>query len=488
MAFTFETLLIELKLNGAQVTKQQLREIKEEVHQVNNAFSSMASLGGVTLILSQLSQLMQTFGEVSGLNVAAQFRGVAYSLESVLRNSTQTARIWRELKSLGNAIGVNPAVLGSTAARMIGSGVPQGQVVPELRKLMDLIAFGRVKSADIDPFLFNLQQVRGMGSAKADFADIREMISRAPGIQTVLSQGLGVEPKDLMKTLRGKSMSGSQVYEALLKGADGMAKGAAAARALHDPLFAVASLFQTMQQIMEPTGQILLSIGTPFLIMARAGATLLLKINEASGGIFGLTALIGGGLFLATRTATVALWDFVKAMLATSGAAKAATVGSAGSAAAGVAGGGIAGWIAKSWGGLSSVIRGGLIGGIISTVGNWIAGAMQNSGQSYGANKMQFAANGAGIGAIVGSVVPGLGTLAGAALGAAFGLIASFVADLTGHGVKAGQAADPMVQEQKKTNALLKDLKLSPFGGGARTARAISDFEAEYGLRAMYAI
>lgn len=496
MAATFEQLIIELRLNGAQPTKQQLKDIKQEVSNLENAFQSLGTLGGVTYLLSQLSELVRTFAVVSGVGIAAEFRSVAYSLEAVVRNSRQASGLWRELRDLGNQIGVSPAVLGGTAARMVGSGVPVGQVMPELSKLMDLIAFSRVASEDIEPFLFNLQQIRGMGSAKANFADIRQMITRAPGIQTALAAGLGVQPAQLMSTLRGSSMSGSEVYAALMRGADAMARGAASARALNDPLFATSRLFQTLSQVMEPTGQILLAIGLPILRVAQGLGTLLLNLNQVTGGVFGLTALLGGALFLATRQATASLWQFVAAMAATSTAARAATGTTAVSGGATAAGGALAGGLgARLLGGaaafLPRLLRGLGIGAVITAVSEMasyvVRGDDKNPTRSALGNSISRIGAGAGLGAMIGSVIPIVGTLAGGLIGAALGLGYDLYQKFSGNDKKVTEA-NPVVNEQKKTNKILEELKLQQWGGGGRTARVISDFEAQWAIQKAFAI
>jgi len=345
-----------------------------------------------------------------------------------------------------------------------------------------------VGAVDMQSVMFNLLQIRAMGGAKASFADIRQMLTRAPGMGTLLSQGLGIEPGDLMKTLRGESMSGSQVYDALMKGVDAIAQGAAAARALHDPLFAVASLFLTLRQAMESTGDILIKIGMPLVLLSRQMVSLFKATNEWSGGLLGLSILMGGALWLATRTATAALWDFVKSMVAVAGTSRLAALASGGgSAAGGVLAGGIAGIIGRVVSVIPAIIKGGIIGTIISGAGNWIADKMQQSpGNEYGANKLRALATGAGVGALIGSIIPGLGTAAGAALGGAIGLIGSFFSEMFGGGKKdkAGENEKTLAANTKRAADSLDEIKghFRTWGGGPRTQSAVSSFQLEWQL------
>src|SRR6185369_8674319 len=100
MAITLETLLVELKANGAALTKQQIREVKQEARELETALSSLGTLGGITYLLTQVGTLLGAFAEVSGINIAAQFRGVAISLEAVTRSATTAAKMMREIKDI----------------------------------------------------------------------------------------------------------------------------------------------------------------------------------------------------------------------------------------------------------------------------------------------------------------------------------------------------------------------------------------------------
>ena len=492
MAIALEQLMLELRLQGAAPTKQQLKDVKTEVRNLETAFATLGSGFGIGYLLTQIGDLLRAFAEISGLSIAAEFRGVTGSLEAVLRNSKQTAQVWRELRTLGNQIGVNPATLGGIAAQMIGGGDSPAQVLKDMPRLMDALAYGRVKSADIDPFLFNLQQIKSVGSAKADFTDIREMINRAPGIRSILAAGFGIENKDLMKTLRGKSMSGDQVYEAILKGSEAMAKGAAAARALSDPLFAVSSLFLTLRQVMEPTGQILVTIGMPFITLGRILANAALKINQWSGGVAGLALLIGGGVVIATRTATVALIDFAKAMLGTAVAARAGTgiaaIGSgaaagAGAGAVGLLGGGLIGRLWGSLGGsISKFFSRGILGTIIAGVSNFAGDMVAGDGKNPMRSLLGDMIKGAGIGAGIGALFGLPGALIGGGIGLIGGIGKNLYENFFGSKDKAGAAADPVASNTKRMADSLDEIKVQfrNWGGGPATAGAVSSFGLEW--------
>jgi hypothetical protein len=325
-------------------------------------------------------------------------------------------------------------------------------VTGELSKLADIAAFGGINRADLAPFLRNLLQIRGRGTGRADMADINELKDRVPAISRILAAGFGGKDTPESALKRAQGLTGRQLYETILKGSEALAKGAAAARALRDPMAALENLFDNLRMVMEPTGQILITMLTPVIRFAEWLVKILKGINELTGGFVGLYLVIGGAVWLATRTATVALWDFVRSLLGTAGAARAAAVGTTVS---GVAGAG-----------------GAAVGG---------------------------AAAGAGVMATVRSLLPRIIATVGYAY-VAYEVAKQFVDPKRGFRGEAGEfnkemdrikkyldpktrgAEDPQTRELKQVNRNLEEMKGRTIGAGKRTAAGISNFEAEYAI------
>jgi hypothetical protein len=455
---TIEELLVQIRLQGAQPTQQQLKAIREEVGKIETGFQQLSTLGGALVLVSNLREMLAVFSEVSGLNIAAQFTGIALSLETVTGSAEKANRLLRELKQLGKETPFDTAELAQFASRMIGAGVATEKVTGELSKLADIAAFGGINRADLAPFLRNLLQIRGRGSGRADMADINELKDRVPAISRILAAGFGGKDTPESALKRAQGLTGRQLYETILKGSEALAKGAAAARALRDPVAALANLFETLKMIMEPTGQILIRVLAPAMKMVQMLANALQNLNERTGGLAGLATLIGGGLWLATRTATAELWGFVRAMLATAGAARSA--GGAAAAASAVSG---AGGAAASTGVaafLPRLMAGGLIAGVIAMISGAIGDAIGGDGSNWMRRR----------------------------LGMAFQPFGGFrvAKDIFDNGFfgnpKKEGGEDPQTRELKQVNRNLEEMKGRTIGAGKRTAAGISNFEAEYAI------
>jgi hypothetical protein len=448
MATTLEQLLVEIRLQGAAPTKQQLKDIKKEVQDLEGALSMLGTLGGMTFFISQIGELARTFVQVSGVAVAAEFMGISRALEALTGSGQKAANILRQLKELGRTTAFDTADVSSVAGKMLGAGVTEGRLMPELQALLDLASHGMgLSRQDFPEFMRNLLQIRGRTTGKADLADINQLKDRVPQIGAFLAAGIGggVSREDALK--KAQSMTGRQLYDTIIKGSEAMARGAAAAKALRDPIAALGNLFENLRMTMEPTGKLLLMVGMPVLGLANKITTLLLKVNEWTFGLAGLAVLIGGAVYLATRTATKALIDFSKAMLATATSTRVGTNSTLTNATSGL---------------IKSLPFIGTAAIITEMVSGAIAGDRKNPTR-----------------AATGDFLSNL----------------LFTNPLYAYGKSiwdaqqqpANAAADPMVKEQKRTNKLLEDLKLTPWGGGLITARTVSDFEAQYALKAMYA-
>jgi hypothetical protein len=449
----FEQLLIELRLQGAQATKAQLREIKEEVRQVGDAFSSLATLGGMAALVSQMGEILSTFADISGMRIANTFNGIARALEAVTGSAGKASRLMEQFKEMGQKTIFDTSEVAGMGARMLGAGVSEAGVVRELGALLDLASHGMgVPREDFPEFMRNLLQIRGRGTGRADMADINQLKDRVPQIGRFMQAGIGgnISIDEAMR--KAQSMTGRQLYDTLIKGAEAMAKGAAAARVVADPFERMKNLFENLTASMAPTGRIFLFMSGLFLSLNETLGGIWSKFNQVTGGLAGLAGIIGVGLWLATRTTTVALLNFAKSIIATGLAAKGATGGATGGAAAGATAGaaGMAGVIAA----IARIIPIVAIAAIVGDTIDQIVNPRDMQTDTFNKAKELFGDR-------------------------------KWLVDNNGNPVS---PRNPMVDEQKKTNELLKELKFQTWGGGARSARAISDFEAQYAMAKMMAI
>lgn len=477
MAVTFEELIGSVRTTGAQQSKRDVDSVRDSFRTLGDMINSLGTLGGLTFLFSQLQELGRTLAQVSGVGIAAEFMGIARALTALTGSGEKANRFLEQFKRLGMQSAFDTTEVASMGARMLGAGVPEGRVVPELSALLDLASHGMgLSRQDFPEFTRNLLQIMGRGTGRADLADINQLKDRVPQIGSFIAAGLGggIGRQEALK--KAQSMTGKELYDTIIKGSQSMAKGAAAAKALNDPIAALGNIFETLRMTMAPTGAILLGILRPILSLGQRLASVLKAVNDATFGIYGLTLLIGGGMVAATKIATTGLWQLVTALTAVATSAKvtAATTATASSfsmsaaglsGAAGIAVGGIGG---------AGLTRAGLMLAMKSVIKalpfiGTAAIGLELGGQAVkGDGKDPFRR-------IMGDLLSDM-----AFLGPTYAII-------KGHLDQAfpGKTAnDPMVKEQKKTNEILTDMRLSVWGGGPITARTISDFEAQYAAAA----
>jgi hypothetical protein len=458
MAITFEQLVAELRVTGAEKAKRDVDDVRRSVRSLGETLETLGTLGGVTLLFSQLGEIFRTFASVSGIGIAAQFAGIQRALVALTGSGERAARMLERLKLLGKTTAFDTADVAGVAARMLGAGVSEQRLVPELSALLDLASHGMgLSREDFPEFMRNLLQIRGRGTGRADMADINQLKDRVPQIGSFLAAGIGggVGREDALK--QAQSMTGRELYDTIIRGAQIMAKGAAQAKALQDPIAALGNLFETLTMSMEPTGRILLAIGMPLLRFGQYLANTFQRLNELTGGLLGLAAIIGTGVFIATRTATKALLDFAAAMLATAGAARvgATTAGVAATTSA-----------TSTMTGIGKTLP--LIGWVVALeqfASNWVRGDMKDPRRVAGADAMDLQM---------------------------FGLFGQAKAVYDYFFKKPekemGSGKDSQLQEQKKTNKLLENLNATVRGGGPRTGIAASQFVTEVQLAKFIAL
>lgn len=473
MAVTFEELIGSVRTVGAQQAKRDVDDVRKSFKSLGDVIQELGTLGGMAFLIGQVKDLMGTLAEISGFNVATRFMGIARALEAITGSTDKANRMLEKFKTLGRQSAFDTADVGEMGAKMLGSGVSEDRLIPELTALLDLASHGMgVSRGDMPEFMRNLLQIRGRTTGKADLQDINQMKDRVPQIGRFLSAGMGgkLSPEEAIQ--KAQSLTGRELYNTIIRGAEAMAKGAAAAKALADPMARIGNLMESLGMSMEPTGRIIAPLVMKITEFAQALADAWGWVNKWTGGLAGLGAIIGGGLWLGTRTLTSSLYQLTTALFATAGAARTAAASTGSAAAAswvassnaylGLGGGAAAGGAAAL---MPRLLGGGLIAGIIATVSGAIGDQISGDGSNTWRRR----------------------------LGNAFQPFGGFrnIKDLWDTGFSGNQkpsGGNPVVDELKKVNSNLKELKFSPMGGGARSARAISDFEAYDALAKIMAI
>jgi hypothetical protein len=486
MPVMLEQLVAWIQVKGADRAERDIQRVRNEVAGLGNVLQEIGTLGGITYLLSQVADLSRSLGAISGVNAAAQFGSMEYKLRALVGTGERYRDLLRDIRKMGG----DPLMMGNIAAQMVSSGVGVDRVGKDLQKLRDATAAGGARGSDMNDILFNILQIRSAQGERADFTDIREMLSRAPGMSRVLAAGLGVKQADVMGKLKA-GMSGSEVYDALLKGAGAPGIAGSARRAEYeDPLQAWDALMRDMKEIMVPTGRVILEVFRPIGAVMRVVADALGDINERSGGIFGLAGLIGGGLLIATRAASTELWKMVTALGAVAGGAKTAggTAAVAGGTAAigagaAAAGAGAAGIGARLSGFLGKFLNGagiaGIISGLGSIVGSFVGGDGSGTRGRIG-DIIKDITMGAGLGAGVGSFYGPQGAILGGILGGIGGGIYNGIFGGKGEG-GTDNISSPEKEIARNTRRIADQLDrgIQVYGGGPRTASAVSRFEAE---------
>ncbi len=486
-ATTFEQLIASLELRGVAEAKRGVDSVSRSFRELGGILEHIGTLGGVGFLFSQIDDAMRSLGGATGTTLAAQFGSMEYKLRSLVGTGQQFRNLLRDIRGMGG----DPLVLGQTAAQMNAGGVPINSVAGDLSKLRDATAAGGAKPGDLSDILFNILQIRSAQGQRADFADIREMLSRAPGMSRVLAAGLGVRQEDVLGKLRS-GMTGSGVYEALLKGASAPGIAGSAQRAeREDPLQAWDAMMRDFRKIMLPTGRLILNAFGAVAPVIRGVAGFVGQLNENSKGLLGLAGILGGGLMIATRLLTSELGRLVIGMTAAAGAARTqagATAAAGGAALLGpgttaAAGGAAAGIGARLLGFLGKAVRGLGIAGIVAGLSGMIGGAITGDGKdrqrAMAGNLIGNIGMGAGIGAGIGSLFgPG-----GAFIGAAIGLIGGLAKTLYDQNAPKGKSEDNrVVGELKKQTQSLDEIKthFRTWGGGRATSSAVSSFQIEW--------
>lgn len=475
MAFTFEELVGSVRTTGADQSKRQVDSVRHSFRTLGDTIESLGTLGGLSFLFSQLQDLGRTLGQVTGVGIAAQFMGISRALVALTGSGEKANRMMEQFKRLGMQSAFDTAEVAGMGAKMLGAGVSETRLMPDLQALLDLASHGMgLSRQDFPEFTRNLLQIRGRGTGKADMADINQLKDRVPQIGNFIAAGIGggIGREDALK--QAQSMTGRELYDTIIKGSEAMAKGAAAAKASLDPLAAWANVMETFQIAMEPTGKLLLPLIMQAIAFAQSLADVFKNINKATFGLAGLAVVLGVGLVGATVLAVAgigAVTAAISALAAVSGM---------------VAGTQLAALASNLSSFLLPVLRFALpalaIGAVAHLAGNKMRGDGKNQRINEAGNLLEFGLAGAGIGAILGAGIPG------ALIGGLVGTIVGGIYNAMGGAAPAKEETNKQVEEQKKTNRILENLHATVRGGGPRTSAEASRFVAELQLHKFMSI
>ena len=483
-----DELIATVEVRGADRAATQLRHVSAASGDVTLALTALGAVGGALSLLANIGQIGKLLAEISGVSIAAQFMSIQISLENLTGSASKAMQLMREFRAIGVASPFSTQEVSRTGMQALGAGVPEQDVGRQLKALLNVASFGNLTSADMTPFMRNIFQIKTKMDKEANQTDINQMLARAPAVAKLFSGTMGLSPEESAKKLQG--MSGTEVYQTLIKGGEGMAKMAAAAQALRNPLVVVSNALEQFQMIMEPTGKLLIGVLTPVVYAFGRLAGFLGVINEMSGGLAGLIAVgVGATYALGRLTLTIAALGAAASASAFAGGGVAGAA--AGRAAAGtfMAGGAMAAFGAGRGvlGRLPALLKGGIAGLGISlggeALGNWIQGDKKDTEMTALGGALKGALNTAGIGAAIGGAVGGApGIAIGAVIGFAVGGIYESIKELMNPQSGASSAADETAKNTKRTAEAVEDLRSTVFGGGKRTRAGASQFEAEYTL------
>jgi len=483
-----DELIATVEVRGADRAAAQLRHVSAASGDVTLALTALGAVGGALSLLANIGQIGKLLAEISGVSIAAQFMSIQISLENLTGSASKAMQLMREFRAIGVASPFSTQEVSRTGMQALGAGVPEQDVGRQLKALLNVAAFGNLTSADMTPFMRNIFQIKTKMDKEANQTDLNQMFARAPAVAKLFSGTMGLSPEESAKKLQG--MSGTEVYQTLIKGGEGMAKMAAAAQALRNPLVVVSNALEQFQMIMEPTGKLLIGVLTPVVYAFGRLAEFLGMINEKLGGLAGLGVIALGATYALGRlTLTIAALGAAASASAFAGGGVAGAA--AGRAAAGtfMAGGAMAAFGAGRGvlGRLPGLLKGGIAGFGISlgaeALGNYVAGDGENKDKAWYGSAIKTIGTTAGIGATIGGIGGGVpGALVGALIGAVSGVVILLAKGIHAAFNKGGTAADETAKNTKRTADAVEDLRSTVFGGGKRTRAGASQFEAEYTL------
>jgi hypothetical protein len=409
MAVTLEQLVGWIQIKGAEQAKRDVQGVHEAFSGLAGIINSVGTLGGVAFLFSQIGEAFRALGNVTGVGMAGQFQRLEMGFTAILGSGGKARDLLKEIKDIASETPFGNLEVGKFAQDMLAAGFSAKTLAADMRAVLNTVALQGRTGFDAGRAFGALGRIR-RDINQVDADELNEF-SNAIGlpIGRVASAGSGKKMDDAQAAKFLQSLKPEKAAEVLI---EGIRKEFGKATSFGF-LATLGNLWDELNNIMAPTGALLIQILQPLAGIALGAVKLVKSLNELSNGWLGLAVLLGVGAVGAAIAATTAIGLLTTAM--TGLAAVAATIA--------------AGFGTVVWGSIATAI---------------------------------------------GPIVLGLSALVALIAGAGYAVWNKFFG-----GSKAGATSDPMVQEQKKTNQLLQDIKTQQWGGGARTQAARSLYEAE---------
>lgn len=482
-----EVVQIDLQVTGAGEVEQSVRRVQGAIGDLGGAIGRLGAIADLGFIVVALQQTARAFGALSGVGAFAEIEQLGIGFRTLTGDAEQAAEILERVRAIGAETRFNTNDVAQFARGLLAAGIGGEELYDTLNAVLDLTAGLGVARADFERFTFNLLQLRAGG---ATAADVRQMLSAAPGIGMALGRELGLErPLTIGEISALMAERGGEGFFDLLIQASRQFEGAARSLTVLD---AWANLQEQIGNALIPTGQLfanLLAFATR-LLAPLIGA--LARINRALGGVPGaLLALTVAavGLAAAFRTASASsvgrtVSDALAAIAALFLLGRARLAGAIGT----LRNLGVAGALRAVFGGIVNLLmrfRVGLAAIGLPLLAEWLAGQVQNQRLAGFIRDLgAFGGVGAGIGGAIGSIIPGLGTALGALIGGAIGAIVASIKTI--FFPAQARAATPEQRTAENTARMaqaLEQIRIELVGAGRRTGAFRSRFEAELALR-----
>ena len=531
MATPFEQLVITIEADGARQAQADVDSVTASVDKAEKGATAysvalLAVASAAISAVSRLKQLAETAAKISGVTVAAQFLDQSAALEAVTGSATRAQRAMSAFKDLELRQAFDAGELSKFYAQLVNVGEGTGKAIDQVKTLTNLAALSRVPGANQSDIIESAIGLRGREEVRKRSL---QNLATQTNLGKVVAAGLGKsQPMTATNAIRTlSSVSGERAYQILIKGADALDKNAAAMQALRSPTLALTLALRTVQQIMEPTGELLIGVLMPVASAFQWVADAAVQINRASGGSLGLLVLmrltavgfsmaaqranaLKTGIAQVTETTTLLVPTLerlcvVLDLLAASAtiAAQRTGVQAAANTAAGASSGisagvnaaaavpavAAAGRFAALRAGAATALRAigprllkgagiGLgIDAATSIGASVVRGDGKNASRNTAADYIGGIGQGAAVGAAIGTVVPVIGTAVGAAVGAAIGGLKTAYDEA--HKTP-GSADDDTAGNTSQIVDVLKDIKAQLIGGGDRSRRVTGSIEAEF--------
>ena len=280
--------------NQAHGAAGGVRHAGEEVHTAEAKFerfefAALEAVFALQQFVGVAKEAVATATEFSGLKAATEWNHLSQSIQNVTGSAQGARDMLKEVKEMASETGFNAQDLARVAPQLVNSGVAPGEVPEQLKSMANMAAMGNLTREQLPDFLETMVRMRNM-----DHPAVRQLESlNNLDIKKIVNAGAGTHFTTANQAYDFLSSTGlGQANKILLAGADALGKDAAALQKANDPAMALAKSLETLEEVMEPTGELLLKILGP--VGAGFGwlAEQMEHLNVITGGSAGLIAII----------------------------------------------------------------------------------------------------------------------------------------------------------------------------------------------------